>query len=264
MDARSGDNLGTSRRRAWCRLTMSSRHLRIWWRQCATDIVVLHVVAGVGYPHHRGGPSDPQGNGSLRNRCRISQRRTVSGRDRFPTGTLLSSQIARRGEWEGFAPEWEMVRRFYKNRTLGGAPGRGFKHTIKIHQTGRRVAVPNPDGPKFIDCPHLAHVDLAELDAGMHRWLARTFHFAGDHVIANQNGGVTTRTTNSHFPVRPQEARRSRHPMLERANFGQFSGFQRPIVLECNGGSPGEFKPWASLDKSMLLRRTRLAITLKF
>jgi hypothetical protein len=56
------------------------------------------------------------------------------------------------------------VREFYQNRLLGGFPGRGFKHTVKVHETGRRVPVKNPKGPKFRECPHLAHVDIVELD----------------------------------------------------------------------------------------------------
>jgi len=66
---------------------------------------------------------------------------------------------ARRKKWFG-----SDVREFYQNRLLGGFPGRGFKHTVKHHETGRRVPVKNPTGPKFRECPHLAHVDIAELD----------------------------------------------------------------------------------------------------
>lgn len=73
----------------------------------------------------------------------------------FPPGPYC-----RRPKWDG-----KMVRRFFKNRLLGGAPGRGFRHTVKVHETGRRVSRPNPDGPKFGNFPHLAHVELASLDA---------------------------------------------------------------------------------------------------
>ena len=38
-------------------------------------------------------------------------------------------------------------------------PGRGFKRTVKRHETGRRVSEKNPDGPIFREYPHLAHVD---------------------------------------------------------------------------------------------------------
>ncbi|HEX8911280.1 MAG TPA: recombinase family protein [Humisphaera sp.] len=73
----------------------------------------------------------------------------------FPPGPYC-----RRRTWDG-----KMVRRLYRNRLLGGAPGRGFRHTVKRHESGRRVSVANPGGPQFQHCPHLAHVDLAELDA---------------------------------------------------------------------------------------------------
>lgn len=62
------------------------------------------------------------------------------------------------GKWDG-----KMVRRFYANLLLGGKPGRGYRHTIKHHERGKRISVPNPDGPDFIDCPHLAHLDYDEL-----------------------------------------------------------------------------------------------------
>ncbi len=61
---------------------------------------------------------------------------------------------ARRGTWDG-----KMVRRVTANAVLKGAPGRGFKHTVKHHETGRRVSVRNPKGPIFRDYPHLAHVE---------------------------------------------------------------------------------------------------------
>ena len=57
-----------------------------------------------------------------------------------------------------------MVRRVTAQPLLKGMPGRGFKHTVKHHETGRRVAVKNPDGPTYLDLPHLAHVDPAEFD----------------------------------------------------------------------------------------------------
>lgn len=73
----------------------------------------------------------------------------------FPPGPYCD-----RKTWDG-----AMTRRYYRNRLLGGLPGRGFRHTVKRHETGRRVSVPNPDGPTFIDLPQLAHVDPVELDA---------------------------------------------------------------------------------------------------
>jgi hypothetical protein len=58
-----------------------------------------------------------------------------------------------------------MVGRFYKNALLKGMPGRGYKHTVKHHGTGRRISVTNPKGPKVYECPHLAHLDPSEFDS---------------------------------------------------------------------------------------------------
>jgi len=71
-----------------------------------------------------------------------------------PTGNY-----ARNKTWDG-----AMVRRITANTLLKGMPGRGFMHTVKHHETGRRVSVKNPDGPLYRDCPHLAHVDPVEFD----------------------------------------------------------------------------------------------------
>lgn len=50
------------------------------------------------------------------------------------------------------------VRRVMSNTLLKGMPSRGNRHTIKHHETGRRVSVKNPAGPVYYPCPHLAHV----------------------------------------------------------------------------------------------------------
>ena len=67
----------------------------------------------------------------------------------FPVG-----KYCKRKTWYG-----AMVRRFYRNPTLIGKPGRGFRHTVKHHETGRRISVPNPSGPSYVEFPHLAHLD---------------------------------------------------------------------------------------------------------
>jgi hypothetical protein len=66
-----------------------------------------------------------------------------------PTG-----KYSRRKTWNG-----KMVRRITRNPLLKGMPGRGFRRTVKHNETGRRVSVKNPGGPKFKDYPDLAHVD---------------------------------------------------------------------------------------------------------
>ena len=63
----------------------------------------------------------------------------------------------RDGKWDG-----KMVRRYFANSLLAGKPGRGYRHTIKHHERGKRISVPNPDGPDFFECPHLAHLDHDE------------------------------------------------------------------------------------------------------
>lgn len=75
-------------------------------------------------------------------------------REAIPTG-----KYCRRRTWNG-----PMVRRITRNPLLKGMPGRGFTHTIKHHETGRRIAVKNPQGPKFREYPHLAYWDAADFD----------------------------------------------------------------------------------------------------
>jgi site-specific DNA recombinase len=71
-----------------------------------------------------------------------------------PTG-----KYARRKSWNG-----AMVRRITANTLLKGMPRRGLKHTVKHHETGRRVSVKNPEGPSFYECPHLAFWTPEEFD----------------------------------------------------------------------------------------------------
>ncbi|MCH8828463.1 MAG: recombinase family protein [Planctomycetes bacterium] len=73
---------------------------------------------------------------------------------RFPPG-----KYCRGNEWDG-----KMVRRLYGNSILKGMPSRGSKHTVKHHETGRRVSMKNPAGPFYYDAPHLAHVSPVEFD----------------------------------------------------------------------------------------------------
>jgi len=57
-----------------------------------------------------------------------------------------------------------MVRRVTGNTILKGIVGRGHKHSIKHHETGRRTSVKNPKGAEYLEFPHLAHVDPALFD----------------------------------------------------------------------------------------------------
>jgi site-specific DNA recombinase len=74
-------------------------------------------------------------------------------------GMPLGKYARRAKKWDGHA-----VRRFFSNPILKGFPRRGDRHTIKHHETGRRISVPNPKGPTFFECPHLAFLDAAFFD----------------------------------------------------------------------------------------------------
>lgn len=90
----------------------------------------------------------------------LRQTRNCSGvaawlnREGVPTGPY-----ARRKTWDA-----KMVRRITRNALLKGMPARGHRHTVKHHETGKRVSVKNPGGPRFRECPHLAHVPPDEFD----------------------------------------------------------------------------------------------------
>ena len=79
--------------------------------------------------------------------------------DFFNASGMPVGPYCRRKKWDG-----AMVLRFYKNPLLSGRPGRGFKHTIKHHESGRRISVRRPGGPTLLNFPHLAHLDPVEQD----------------------------------------------------------------------------------------------------
>jgi hypothetical protein len=72
----------------------------------------------------------------------------------FPTGPA-----ARTEKWYG-----TLVLSYYRNSLLKGMPSRGKRHTVKHHETGRRNAVRNPNGPQYRHEPHLAFLEPAEFD----------------------------------------------------------------------------------------------------
>ena len=74
---------------------------------------------------------------------------------RFSTGKYRRC----RKTWDG-----SMVRAFYANSLLMGRPARGNRHSVKHHESGRRVMVPNPNGPVYYECPHLALISPEEFD----------------------------------------------------------------------------------------------------
>ena len=63
---------------------------------------------------------------------------------------VKTGRYCRSDKWTG-----KMVRRLIQNPLLKGLPERGRKHTIKIHELGRRVSVPAKTEPKVRPCPHL-------------------------------------------------------------------------------------------------------------
>lgn len=161
----------------------------------------------------------------------------------FPTGPYC-----RRRSWDG-----SMVARFYRNRTLGGAPGRGFRHTRKVHETGQRVSVPNPDGPHFIECPHLAHVDLAELDAV-------------NALIREAHKGFGRKKVNGRDPLARVARKDSRFPapVATCAYCGRrcvWGGNGIKAHLMCSGAR--EYRCWNSIgiDGALLTRRIMEALT---
>jgi site-specific DNA recombinase len=79
--------------------------------------------------------------------------------DWFNTNGMPRGKYAQTTKWDGHD-----VRRFYANPILKGFPQRGVRHTIKHHETGRRISVPNPKGPSFYECPHLAHLEPVFFD----------------------------------------------------------------------------------------------------
>jgi DNA invertase Pin-like site-specific DNA recombinase len=101
---------------------------------------------------------------------------------------------ARRSTWDG-----AMVRRITRNPMLKGMPGRGFKHTVKHNESGRRLAVTNPAGPKFKEFPHLAHVDADTFDEV-------------NALMAEATAGLGRKKVNGQDPLLGVPRKRTRFP----------------------------------------------------
>jgi hypothetical protein len=114
--------------------------------------------------------------------------------DYFNDNNVPVGSYCRRKTWDG-----RMIRRLYRNRLLGGIAGRGFKHTVKQHETGRRISRNNPDGPNWWPCPHLAHVDLADLDE-VNAMLARDNHDLGRKPINDADPRARVPRKRTRFP----------------------------------------------------------------
>ena len=100
-----------------------------------------------------------------------------------PVGKYCGRKNRKLKTWSG-----AMVKRYFSNPLLKGQPGRGFRHTIKHHGTGRRISVPNPDGPFFKDYPHLMHVEPSEFDEV-------------NALLRAKNGKYRHAETNGHDPL---------------------------------------------------------------
>jgi len=72
---------------------------------------------------------------------------------------VSTGPYARNSLWDG-----RMVLRVTRNPLLKGMPGRGFRRSVKHHETGRRVSGKSPDKPNYYACPHLLHVPPEEFD----------------------------------------------------------------------------------------------------
>lgn len=79
--------------------------------------------------------------------------------DMFNERGIPVGPYCRRKSWDG-----AMVRRLFANPILKGHAGRGYRRTIKHHESGRRISVRNPDGPAFREYPHLLHIEPVEFD----------------------------------------------------------------------------------------------------
>ncbi|MFO0865674.1 MAG: recombinase family protein [Gemmataceae bacterium] len=77
----------------------------------------------------------------------------------FTAAGLLRGTRSRSQRWKG-----NDVRMYFANPLLKGKPYRGFKHSVKRHETGKRRSVVNPDGPRFYSAPHLAFLSEEEFD----------------------------------------------------------------------------------------------------
>jgi hypothetical protein len=84
-------------------------------------------------------------------------------------GVSTGKYCRRRKTWNG-----SMIRKYYQNPLLKGQPGRGFRHTVKHHETGRRISVKNPKGPIFRECPTWPTSILSSLTNSMRSLMPRT------------------------------------------------------------------------------------------
>ncbi len=97
---------------------------------------------------------------------------------------------ARSKEWNGVA-----VRAFYRKPILKGMPWRGRMHTVKKHETGRRISVLNPKGPKYYSAPHLAHLPAELFNALNVELQAANAHFRRGKTGVDPRANVPRKRT---------------------------------------------------------------------
>lgn len=110
-------------------------------------------------------------------------KRTINGEavaEYFNENGFSPGPYCKKEKWDG-----RMVLRFYRNPILKGFPQRGEKHCIKHHETGRRISVPNPNGPRYREEPHLAFFSPDEIDPVLEAIAEKNSHFKRKK---NQNG----------------------------------------------------------------------------
>jgi len=160
-----------------------------------------------------------------------------------PTGPYC-----RKKKWDGY-----MVRRITANSLLKGMPGRGYMHTIKHHETGRRISVKNPNGPKYREYPHLAFVDPVEFDEL-------------NALLDAKNKGMGRKPSNGNDPRWRVPRKRTRFPGQHASCWycGSqcvWGGNGRTHSLMCNGSR--EYRCWNSMafDGPLAVEKIVAAIT---
>ena len=186
----------------------------------------------------------------LRRNCYSKRSTAALVADWFNQNQMPLGKYARvtNKKWDGHS-----VRRFYSNPILKGFPRRGARHTIKHNETGRRISVPNPKGPCFFDCPHLAHLEPAFFDELNARLAAR-----------NQNRG--RKPVNGAEPRFRVPRKRTRFP-------GQFAtcwycgrhflwgGNGQAHTLMCSGARHWECWNSVAIDGRLIVEKLVAAIT---
>jgi site-specific DNA recombinase len=158
--------------------------------------------------------------------------------EKVPTG-----KYCRTKKWTG-----AVVRRISANPLLKGLPGRGFKHTIKHHEIGRRISVKKPEGPRFRECPHLAH------------WTPEVFDEI-NAVLQAANQGRGRKPVNGTDPRMRVPRKRTRFPGQHARCWycgrqSVWGGNGMKDNLQCNGSR--EWRCWNSIGFNGALATARI------